>query len=272
MLPSSRLSRRQLLRYSAGSLLAAGLWPGTLRATNDSAGEGHRFVVINDLHYLNRGCAAWHEAVVQQIKAHKEKIDFCLLVGDLSEHGTAEQLEPVRSIYRELKVPLHVVIGNHDWQTETDRKAFDDLFTEGSNYSFEHRGWQFLGFDSTDGPKAKVAVRADVLKWLDEAVPKLDKKRPLVLFTHFPLGPWVIYRATNADAVLERFKEHNLQAVFNGHFHASTERQLGKVTLTTNRCCSFSRKNHDGSKEKGYFLCEAREGKISRRFVEHKAG
>jgi predicted MPP superfamily phosphohydrolase len=265
-------TRRQLLRQSAGALLAASLWPGASRASDADAGESFHFAVINDLHYLDKRCTAWHEGVVRQIRAHEEKVEFCLLVGDLSEHGTAEQLDPVRAIYRRLKLPLHIVIGNHDWQADDDRRAFDDLFPKARNHSFEHRGWQFLGFDSSDGRKAKVAVRADTLKWLDEAVPKLDKKKPLVLFTHFPLGPWVIYRATNADAVLERFKEYNLQAVFNGHFHASTERHVGKVTLTTNRCCSFSRKNHDGSKEKGYFLCQAHEGRITRKFVEYKEG
>jgi hypothetical protein len=70
--------------------------------------------------------------------------------------------------------------------------------------------------------------------------------------------------------LLKRFKGHNLIAVFNGHFHASTERRVGAATATTNRCCSFSHKNHDGSKEKGYFLCRAQEGKITREFVEYK--
>jgi hypothetical protein len=40
--------------------------------------------------------------------------------------------------------------------------------------------------------------------------------------------------------------------------------------LTTNRCCSNSRNNHDGSPEKGYFLCHAKGGKVSHRFVEVK--
>jgi len=267
---SSRPSRRQLLRYGAGSLLAAGLWPGALQADGSDASEGFHFAVLNDLHYLDRRCTPWHEAVVQQIRDHKEKVEFCLLVGDLAEHGNREQLDPVRSIYRGLKLPMHVVLGNHDWVSDTDCRAFDDLFPKSLNYTFEHRGWQFVALDSTDGPKARVAVRSDTLKWLDEEVPKLDKRKPLVLFTHFPLGPWVIYRATNADDVLARFKEHNLQAVFNGHFHSLTERKLGGVVLTTNRCCSFSHKNHDGSKEKGYFLCQAREGRVTRQFVEFK--
>jgi len=264
-----RLSRRQMLRTSAGSLLAAGLWPGVFQAADADAGESFHFVVLNDLHYLDKNCTAWHEGVVKQIKAHKEKVEFCLLVGDLAENGKAEQFDPVRTIYKGLDRPVHVVMGNHDWQTVKDRKAYDDLFPKATNYSFEHRGWQFVGLDSTDGPKPTVAVRKDTLTWLDENVPKLDKKKPLVLFTHFPLGPLVIFRATNADDVLEQFKDYNLQAVFNGHYHASTERKVGKVILTTNRCCSFSRQNHDGTKEKGYFLCQAKDGKITREFVEY---
>src|SRR5207249_4550455 len=141
---------------------------------------------------------------------------------------------------------------NHDYRTQEDRKADEDLFPKRINYRFEHAGWQFLGLDTTDGQRGQgTSVQPHTLTWLDETLPKLDKKRPTILFTHFPLGPWVITRPENAEQLLERFKEYNLQAVFCGHFHAFTERHWGKVTLTTNRCCSFSRKNHDGSKEKG---------------------
>ena len=146
-----QLNRRQLLRYSAGSLLATGFWPGAFGAAD--AGDSFHFVVLNDLHYLDKRCTPWHEGVVKQIKAPKEKVEFCLLVGDLAENGKAEQLDPVRTIYKGLDLPLHVVIGNHDWQAEKDRKAFDDLFPKATNYFFEHGGWQFVGFDSTDGPR-----------------------------------------------------------------------------------------------------------------------
>ena len=263
-----RISRRRLLRRSAGSLLAAGLWPGVLGAADTVAADPFHFVVLNDLHYQDERCFTWHEGIVKQIKAHKEKIDFCLLVGDLMQDGTAVQLEPVRALYRKLDMPLHVVIGNHDWQSEKDRKPYDTIFAGATNYSFEHRTWQFVGLDSTDGPSGKASVPPATLKWLDAAVPKLDRKKPLAVFTHFPLGPWIPRRSKNADELLERFKDYNLQSVFNGHFHASTERRLGNVMLTTNRCCSFCRANHDGSREKGYFLCQAKDGKITRAFVE----
>ena len=263
-----RLNRRQMLRLSAGSLLAAGLWPGALGAEDTDQGGEFHFLAVNDLHYLDQRCGPWFEKLVKQMKAHAEKIDFCLVVGDLAEDGRTEQLAPVRDILKTLGRPVHVVIGNHDHCGPEDRKPYETLFPKSLNYSFEHRGWQFLGLDSSQGNRAKVTVQPATLTWLDQALPRLDKKRPTALFTHFPFGPLTPLRVANADQVLERFKEYNLQAVLNGHFHGFTERKLGHTTLTTNRCCSHSRNNHDGTKEKGYFLCHAKDGKIERKFIE----
>ena len=154
---------------------------------------------------------------------------------------------------------------------QTDRKAYEELFPDRLNYRFDHRGWQYVALDSTDGVKGSgVSVLPPSLNWLDETLPKLDKKKPTILFTHFPLGRLTPTRLANADAVLERFKELNLRAVFCGHYHGFTERTSGDVVLTTNKCCSFARANHDGTKEKGYFLCSAKAGKVTRTFVEVK--
>jgi 3',5'-cyclic AMP phosphodiesterase CpdA len=267
-----RLSRRQLMGRGAGGLLAAGLWPGALRADEGSPPEDFAFVVLNDLHYLDKRCTPFHEGVVAQIKAHKEKPELCLIVGDLAEDGKPEQFDPVRVIYRGLGLPVHVVIGNHDYRGDKERKAYDDLFPRSGNYSFEQRGWQFVGLDSTDGRNMKAAVGKETLTWLDDNLPRLDKKKPLILFTHFPLGPFVPYRSINADQLLMRFKDYNLRAVYNGHFHCLTESTVNSVTATTNRCCSFSHKNHLGSQQKGYFLCQAQGGKVTHQFVEFKLG
>jgi hypothetical protein len=106
---------------------------------------------------------------------------------------------------------------------------------------------------------------------VDDHLPKLDKLKPMVILTHFPLGANVKYRPANADDLLDRFREFNLRAVFDGHWHGFTERTRGATVLTTNRCCSLKRDNHDGTKEKGYFVCDAKDGQITRKFVEYKS-
>ncbi len=263
------ISRRAALRLSAGGLLAAGLWPGALRAAGNGKGGEFTFVVVNDLHYLNEKCGPWFEKLVAQMKVAKPEL--CLMVGDWTEHGLANQLEPVRDAFKALGAAVHGVIGNHDYLGIKDRSAYEKAFPDRINYHVEHRDWQLVALDSSAGQLfAGFAIQPHTLRWLDENLPKLDKRKPLIVQTHFPLGPDHLSRPLNADAVLERFKEHNLQTVFNGHFHGLTERKLGEVALTTNRCCSFARRNHDGSKEKGYFLCRAKDGKITREFVEMK--
>ncbi len=270
MTATNRLTRRDLLRMGAGSLLAAGLWPGALRAA-DAKSDDFYFLVVNDTHCIARKDADWLERVVKQMKAHEERPAFCLHLGDLSDHGKAAELGLVRDVFKALGVPVHYVPGNHDYLTAEDRKAYDDLFPKSLNYHFDHGGWQFVGIDSTEGKKFMLsAVQKEALSYLDDTLPRLDKKKPTVLFTHFPLGEKIVQRPANAEAVLDRFKEYNLRAVFNGHYHALTERTWGEVVLTTNRCCAISRQNHDGSPEKGYFLCRARGGKVTHAFVEVK--
>ncbi|MFO0845080.1 MAG: metallophosphoesterase [Gemmataceae bacterium] len=261
------LTRRQTLRMTPASLLSLGLWPGALSA-DEKAAQEVRFAVFNDLHVWDRRCTDWLAGVVKGLKGHKP--DLVLLAGDLAEHGTAEQLSPVRDLFKTLGVPVHVVIGNHDWKSTADCKAFDEAFPKSRNYTFDHGGWQFVGLDSSHGVRSKVAVQPDTLSWLDDNLGKLDKKKPMVLFTHFPLGEMVPMRVTNPDAVGQRFKGYNLRAVFGGHHHGFTERKFRDVVLTTNRCCSFRAKNHDGTREKGYFVCTAKEGTVTRKFVEVK--
>jgi 3',5'-cyclic AMP phosphodiesterase CpdA len=263
-------TRRELLRWSSGSLLAAGLWPGVLLAEDKPKGDAFSFLVVNDIHHLDEKGQPWLAALIKQMRGHAEKPEFLLLVGDLAENGKAAELGPVRDACKDLGLPVYQVIGNHDHTQKHERQAFVELFPQRLNYRFEHRGWQFIGIDSSEGARSMVTVQPETLRWLEENAPKLDKSMPTVLFTHFPLGPMTPARPANADRVLEPLKEVNLQAVFNGHFHGFTERSVKQATFTTNRCCSFFKNNHDGTKEKGYFLCLAKDGKVSRQFIEMK--
>ena len=75
-------------------------------------------------------------------------------------------------------------------------------------------------------------------------------------------------REERARTLLERFKPFNLQGIFCGHWHGFTERKVGEVFAVTNRCCALKRGNHDKTKEKGFLVCEARDGRVTYRFVE----
>jgi hypothetical protein len=263
------LTRREWLRLSAGALLSLGVWPGRLRGADASAHENFTFIAANDLHALEDACRPWFDDVVRQMKASAPTAEFCLLGGDLAENGTPAQLNLIKDSFSALGIPCHAVVGNHDYQSATDRSAYERIFPEQINYSFTHRSWQIIGLDSSEGTKWKdTRISATTLAWLDQNLSKLDLRRPTILFTHFPLGDSVWARPLNADDLLERCYGLNVQAVFCGHFHGFTERPFRHSIITTDRCCARVRKNHDGTSEKGWFVCQATNGEIQRRFVE----
>jgi 3',5'-cyclic AMP phosphodiesterase CpdA len=284
-----RLSRRAALRLGSGAaaLLAAGAWPGRLAAGDGPDVADFTFICVNDLHYFDKNCDPFFQQMVNQMKTTGTadaarpaqgqpggiagKPDFCLVVGDLADGGTSAQLGAIRDHLGGLGMPAPVVVGNHDYINQGDRDPFEQLFRNQINYTFEHKGWQFVALDTTEGQHASgTSVPKETLAWLGDNVPKLDKKRPTILFTHFPMGFLTPCRPRNADAVLAPFKDLNLAAVFNGHYHGYTERTRWKATITTDKCCSFHHANHDGTKEKGYFLCRARDGVVERSFVQVK--
>ncbi len=219
-------------------------------------------------------CTIWLRRVAAQLGRH-DSARFVLLLGDLSDTGAMTSFQAVREIFGTLSVPVRFQIGNHDYASPTDRSAYLKVFPNQLNYWFRYKGWQFVGLDTTEGQKyEKTLIQPDTFSWVHRNLRHLRHERPLVLFTHFPLGEGVQYRPENADALLDLFRDYNLRAVFSGHFHSLTERSnRGGIPFTTNRCCSLKRGNHDGTKEKGYFLCRAgADGGVSHEFVEVKPG
>ena len=266
-----RISRRDWLRNSAAATLALGLWPGCATHRDNGRGGEFTFIEINDAHFSSPKCPEFFERVTVSIRVHRPLPELCLMVGDLAEKGTTAELGGMREVLRGFGIPFHAVIGNHDYVSQTSRAPWDQLFPDSLNYHFEHKDWQFIGLDSSEGTKyEKTSIQPATLQWLDGQLPKLNGKQPTVIFTHFPLGPNTTYRPLNADALLERFRDFNVVAVFNGHFHGFTERKVGETVFTTDKCCSIARGNHDKTLEKGYFLCRAKDGQITRQFIEVK--
>jgi predicted MPP superfamily phosphohydrolase len=232
-----------------------------------SGSADFHFVVLNDLHYRDARCGEWLGRVAADIRALRPAPAFCVLDGDLAESGTRAQLGAVREIFTPLPMPLRVVIGNHDCAEDGNRSEFEALFGKAPNFGFEHKEWKFLVLDTTQGPDVyRTRIAASTLDWLDKKLSTLNRNRPVLVLTHFPLGRnWL--RPLNAGLVLERFKKHSLRGVLSGHWHGITEREQGDVMLSTSRCCSWWRDNHDGSDLKGYTLCQVRDGTLTHRFV-----
>lgn len=265
------ITRREAIeKISAGVLLSLGLWPGALSVKAKVPEEKpFKFIVVNDIHCLSKDCEEWLKMVVTQMRKI-QGVEFCIIAGDLTEKAELKYFYSVKEIFSALSCPVYVQIGNHDNITQTSRWTYERVFPHRLNYWYEHRGWQFIGLDTTDGQNyEKTKIHDGSLKWVDKNLRKIDKGKPTVIFTHFPLGVGVKYRPYNADQLLEKFRDHNLRAVFCGHLHGFTEVKKDGIVFTTNKCCALKRTNLDKTKEKGYFVITIRDGMISREFVQH---
>ena len=265
--PASCTRREALGRLAA--LLAAGLWPGALRAAAGRRAGEFTFVAANDFHHHEPACDAWFAALFGQIAARGAPA-FCLGLGDLANKGRPESIAAVARLAQEAGLRFHATPGNHDNDLDETTAVFDRALPGQRNYRFEHLGWQFLVIDSTDGKKWKqTRVVPATLAWLDAELPGIDPHQPLVLATHFPLAASTPFCPENAEEVLARLVNHNLRLVLGGHHHGRTETVRGDYQLVTNACCSRVVGNHDGTKAKGYWLCRTQaDGRVARLFVE----
>ena len=256
------LTRRDALRVTAAFALTPVGWA-------DEAAPGFDFIAVNDLHFSDEQCTPFFQNVVARMRESAPKAVLCLISGDLADRGTPAQFTALRVCLDQLGVPVFPVPGNHDYLTDDDRTAYDAAFPGRSNYIHTHRGWQFIGLDTTQGMDFDgTVISAATLDWCDENLPKLDAHMPTVAFTHFPLGPGTVYRPTNADALLTRLDKLNLRGTFSGHWHGLNEQHIHDADVVVSRCCARVRENRDGSPLKGWWVCRAApDGTLTRRFA-----
>lgn len=270
----SSSSRREFILRSAGAALAIGLLPKENFASSSDAANDFEFIAVNDIHFTDvKLCPPWFEKTFAQMKQSAPHAELMIVSGDLTSDGREEQFGGLKEVFSTLKIPVYVTPGNHDFIPDAAgarRDVYEKFFPGTVNYAVEHRGWQLFCLNSIEsGAYQNTKIPADTLQWMDDNLKKFDPKKPTLVSTHFPLGMAMNhYRPTNTDAFLSRLRDFNVRHLFNGHWHGYSEMLCCNETpVTTNRCCSRVRENHDGSPLKGWFVCQARQGNIARRFV-----
>ncbi|HKZ80391.1 MAG TPA: metallophosphoesterase [Pyrinomonadaceae bacterium] len=207
-----------------------------------------RFAYIADTHLyertLNERFVAAAMRAVNDINALKPPPDFVLVGGDLAQFGQPKELELGKQILSELKAPLKMVAGEHDWYLDLGEK-WQELFGP-PNYSFHHKGVHFIGLMSVnekdfwtdrkmtplermktvaqlDSPiQSRFEVGEAGREWLRQALAKVPNDTPIVLMTHAPLykyyRPWNFW-TEDADLVQEILFPYRSVTVLHAHTH-----------------------------------------------------
>ncbi|MDD3966366.1 MAG: PQQ-binding-like beta-propeller repeat protein [Candidatus Neomarinimicrobiota bacterium] len=148
-----------------------------------------------------------------------ENIEFVILAGDATEYDLAGELDTVKAIMNELKVPYHIIPGNHElkWSASGGEK-FRKLFGD-DKFHVQYKGFHFIAVNQ--GPLMRMGegfIAREDLNWTKKQLAKIrPKNRPVFIVTHYPID----HTVTNSYDFLEIIKHYNVQAIIHGHGHGN---------------------------------------------------
>lgn len=142
--------------------------------------------------------------------------DFVLFGGDITDFGTDEEIALAKSMMDTLKVPYHVVQGNHDanW-SESGCNTFKNVFGY-ERFIFRAGGWRFIGCNS--GPDMRMApglVPRETMEWLRS----LDGNEKSIFINHYPMDSSVL----NYFDVTRELKRLDVRFEIGGHWHRNVK-------------------------------------------------
>lgn len=264
-----KLDRRSFIKLSTaalGAVAAHGIMPPNsfqpvklaYAQTGTGMGDSFRMAYISDSHLYekdvnDRFVRALMRAV-DDVNALDPQPDFVFYGGDLAQLGQPKELELGAEILKNLKAPLKVMVGEHDWYFDMGEK-WRQLFGE-PTYSWDHKGihfvtllsvveedfWTARGLSPMERMKTVAGLDNSVQnaftvgeqqrEWLRNDLAKYSDDTPIVVFSHSPLyklyRPWNFWTddAEEVQAILERFDN---VTVMHGHTHQMLTNRIGNI-------------------------------------------
>ncbi len=260
-----RLDRRGFLKASAaafGAAAGAGIFaPGSfanIRVAHAAPDAEFRFAYISDSHLYvkdkNDRFARALMRAVEDVNRLDPQPDFVLYGGDLAQLGRAEELDTGAQILKDLKAPVRMMVGEHDWYYDMGEK-WKALFGQ-ETYSFDHKGVHFVVLNSVieedfwtarglsaaermgtvagldNGAQNPFTVGDAQIAWLKSDLAKVSKETPLIVFSHSPL--YKLYKKWNfwtddAEKVQAVLKPYKKVTVIHGHTHQLLTNRIGNM-------------------------------------------
>ena len=154
-----RLGRRDFFRMAAkAAAVATVAWkrfpPHAFQLINVAEAKEtppkFTFAYVSDSHILDKGMnhrfiRACQKAVAD-VNALDPQPDFVLFGGDLAQLGKPEELSIGQQILKDLKAPVRMMVGEHDWYRDLGEK-WREMFGH-PTYSFDHKGVHFIVLNS----------------------------------------------------------------------------------------------------------------------------
>jgi 3',5'-cyclic AMP phosphodiesterase CpdA len=193
---------------------------------------------------------------VDDVNALDPQPDFVFYGGDLAQLGQPKELELGAQILKNVKAPMRMMVGEHDWYLDMGEK-WRELFGE-PTYSFEHKGVHCIVLNSVvekdfwtarnltpmermrtvagldNGVQSSFTVGAEQREWLKADLAKVSPNTPTIVFSHSPLyklyKPWNFW-TDDADEVQALLKKQKTVTVLHGHTHQVLTNRIGNISF-----------------------------------------
>jgi len=229
-----------------------------LSAETKNGVQPFSFGLITDSHLFSIDNHKFDKALadaVAQVNALTPAVDFVMYTGDIAQNGREDQLVKGKKILSQLKAPLKVIPGEHDWYLDMG-KAWNGLFGK-ETWSFDHKGVHFIGLNSIlvkdfwtgagmtplqrmqtlemlESPIAGPwGVRDAQLEFLRKDVKKLSPSTAVVIFTHSPLWdyyPRWNFQTEDAPQIREILSKFDHVTSLHGHVHQTIYNKFGNIS------------------------------------------
>jgi hypothetical protein len=224
-----------------------------------------RFAVIGDR--TGSHVAGVYESIVNEVDALTP--DFVVTVGDHIEGYTEDvptlesQWDEYDTIVRNLHEPLFVTPGNHDILNATMESEWRKRSGHEPNYTFDREGIHFVVLDTGRWETSEEWLAAEGHRaWLEADLTAHANAPMTIVLYHKPY--WYATLAEGKpDPMHEIFREHGVDAVFNGHFHLYGTAVYDGIQYTiVGSSGGYIDENVERGAFFGYLLCSVREGKL----------
>ena len=229
-------------------------------ATSPDDDVAFRFAYISDTHLYARGMThRFAKAVlkaVEDVNALDPQPDFVLFGGDLAQLGRPDELDFGHQLLKELRAPVRMMVGEHDWYLDMGEK-WRELFGP-DRYSFDHEGIHFATLNSViekdfwtekgltpeermgivagldDGRQSRFEVGEEQRDWLSRDLDGVDRKTPIVVFSHSPLYKYFYnwnFWTDDAEEVQEILFRFENVTVVHGHTHQLLTNRIKNISF-----------------------------------------
>ena len=226
----------------AYALSATGIMTGTAVAAGASGTI--EFVQISDSHIgfhqaANPDVSGTLQAAVAKINALATQPKFVIHTGDVTHLSKPEQFATAKDILSQLRAPLIVIPGEHDFigkDYDSFFKAFPSTQRGKKWFSWDQNGTHFVALINVFDFEKMGLLGNDQLDWLRRDLAAQKASTPVVVFTHaplyalFPSWGWTTQDGSQALAMLKPFDN---VTVLSGHIHQVVTHQEGNIRFAT---------------------------------------